>query len=163
MMRKVSKQRCYLQYVWLVALALLADSTFADPQRLNPLPVIEVFTTAKQPLHNRDAKGAGSHDLGANITVYDIEGIQSVERDLSHNLPAEAQRSKQIALQRIQRLHAQTWLSMHSVATGLTKAVQYGIERYPAIVFDGKAVVYGVTDLTIALEHYRAWQSGRRP
>ena len=30
--------------------------------------------------------------------------------------------------------------------------MQYGIDRYPAVVFDGEAVVYGVTDLTVALE-----------
>ena len=41
--------------------------------------------------------------------------------------------------------------------------MQYGIDRIPAIVFDSQAVVYGVTDLSAALAHYQAWQSGRRP
>ncbi len=163
MIQKVLKQRCHVQRVWLVSLALLADTAFADPQILNPPPVIEVFTSAKQPVSHADAKGAPHHNQGLDITVYEIEGIQSIERDLSLNLPAASKQAKQIVLHRIQRLDAQTRLSMHSVAMGLAKAMQYGVERYPAIVFDGKAVVYGITDLTVALEQYRAWQSGPRP
>ncbi|MEA3275692.1 MAG: DUF1525 domain-containing protein, partial [Pseudomonadota bacterium] len=41
-------------------------------------------------------------------------------------------------------------------------AAEYGIDRYPAIVLDGQAVVYGVTDVGEALRHYRMWQ-GRAP
>ncbi len=47
-------------------------------------------------------------------------------------------------------------------ALGLLKAAEYGIDRYPAIVFDGYAVVYGVTDIGEALRQYRVWQ-GRVP
>ena len=45
-----------------------------------------------------------------------------------------------------------------NAAFGLAKAVQYGVDRYPAIVFEGRAVVYGVTDLVEALNRYEAWQ-----
>ena len=45
-----------------------------------------------------------------------------------------------------------------NAAIGLAKAVQYGIDRYPAIVFDGRVVVYGVTDLVEALDRYKAWR-----
>ena len=100
---------------------------------------------------------------GLKITVHKIDGIQSVERDLSLNLPVEPQAAKQIALHRIENLDEQTRSSMHAAATALAKAMQYGVDRYPAVVFDGEAVVYGVTDLTVALEQYRAWQAGRRP
>ena len=52
---------------------------------------------------------------------------------------------------------------MQRAAMGLAKAVQYGVDRYPAIVFDGQMVVYGVTDLEAALQYYRAWRTGRQP
>jgi integrating conjugative element protein (TIGR03757 family) len=45
-----------------------------------------------------------------------------------------------------------------NAAFGLAKAAQYGVDRYPAIVFDGRAVVYGVTDLVDAVERYETWQ-----
>jgi len=37
------------------------------------------------------------------------------------------------------------------------KAKQWGIQRYPAVVFgDGDSVVYGVTDLQEAIERWQA-------
>ncbi len=47
---------------------------------------------------------------------------------------------------------------MKNAALGLAKAKQYGLDRYPAIVFDGRAVVYGVRDLGEALARYRQWR-----
>jgi len=47
---------------------------------------------------------------------------------------------------------------MQRAAIGLTKALQYGIDRFPAMVFDGQCVVYGVTDLGQALHRYHLWQ-----
>ena len=160
---KVSKHSFCDQFVWLVYVVLFADTTLADPHGLNPPRVIEVFTSVQYPIVEPDAKRAGTHLRRVEITLYEIDGIQSVERDLSLNLPVEPQQSKQVALQRIQNLDEQTRSRMHASATALAKAMQYGVDRYPAVVFDGEAVVYGVTDLTLAFEQYRAWQAGRRP
>jgi len=163
MILKVSKHSFCVQFVWLISLILVAGTTLADPHGLNPPRVIEVFTSVQYPVIETNATGSGTHLRGLEITLYEIDGIQSVERDLSLNLPVEPQQSKQIALQRIQNLDEQTRSRMQSVATALAKAMQYGIDRYPAVVFDGEAVVYGVTDLTLALEQYRAWRTGWRP
>ena len=46
-------------------------------------------------------------------------------------------------------------------AIGLAKAVQYGVDRYPAVVVNGTAVVYGVTDLVEAVARYQAWREAR--
>jgi len=64
---------------------------------------------------------------------------------------------------RFQHLDRATSDSLRQSAVGLAKAMQYGIDRIPAVVFDGQAVVYGVTDISAALAHYQAWQSGKRP
>ena len=156
MIWKVSKHSFRVQLVWLVFLVFLADTTFAGQSGLTPPCVIEVFTSAKLPI----VKPAGSNLQGSEITVYEIDGIQSVERDLSLNLPVEPQQSKQISSQRIQNLDEQTRSRMQASATALTRAMQYGVNRYPAIVFDGQAVVYGVTDLEAAFAHYQMWRSG---
>ena len=157
------KRSCRVQCVWLVSLVLLADTACADPRGPNPPPVIEVFTSAERPLIETDANDSGGDSQGLAITVYEIDGIQSLERELSLDLPVEPQPSKAMVLQRLQRLDAPTRARMHSAATGLAKALQYGVERYPAVVFDGEAVVYGLTDLNVALEQYRTWQTGRQP
>ena len=159
----MAKRSCRVPCVWLVSLVLLADTACADPRGPNPPPVIEVFTSAERPLIKTDANDSGSDLQGLAITVYEIDGIQSLERELSLDLPVEPQPSKAMALKRLQRLDAPTRARMHSAATGLAKALQYGVERYPAVVFDGEAVVYGLTDLNVALEQYRTWQTGGRP
>jgi len=163
MILKVSKHSFCVQFFWLVSLVLFAGTTFADPRGPNPRHVIEVFTSAQYPVFETDTKGSGSDLQRSEITLYEIDGIQSVERDLSLNLPAEPQPSKQISLQRIQNLDEQTRSRMQASATALAKAMQYGIDRYPAIVFDGQVVVYGVTDLQAALAHYQAWRTGSQP
>ena len=45
----------------------------------------------------------------------------------------------------------------------LAKVMQYGLDRYPAIVFDSQAVVFGITDLEQALRLYRQWQEASQP
>ena len=95
--------------------------------------------------------------------VYEIDGIESMERALSIDMPADPVQSKQIALRRLQGMDDQTRMKMQSAAQGLAKAMQYGVDRYPAIVFDGQAVVYGVTDVQTALAHYQSWRrEGKR-
>ncbi len=133
----------------------------ADQHQQNQPHVIEAFTSVKYPIV--DTRGIGNKSRGLEITVYEIDGIESMERDLSIDLPADPEKSKRIALHRIQHLDDQTRTKMQMAAQGLAKAMQYGVDRYPAIVFDGQAVVYGVTDVQIALAHYRTWRrEGKR-
>ncbi len=41
--------------------------------------------------------------------------------------------------------------------------MRYGIDRTPAMVFDGQAVIYGVSDVDEAIERYTRWrESGSR-
>ena len=159
MIWKVSKHSICVQFVWLVSLVLFAGTAIADQRGPNPPHVIEVFTSSKYPI----TKLAGSNLQESEITVYEIDGIQSVERELSLNLPADPQQSKQVALQLIQNMDDQARARIQRSAIGLAKAMQYGIDRYPAIVFDGQAVIYGITDLQAALAHYQAWRTGVKP
>ena len=163
MIWKVSKHSYCVQFVWLVSLLLFVDTTIANQRGPNPPHIIEVFTSTKYPIVETDAKRAGNSVRGAEIIVYEIDGIQSVERVLSLNLPVEPQQSKHIALQRIQVLDDQRRARMRRSAVGLARAMQYGIDRYPAIVFDGQTVVYGVTDLKAALSHYQTWRTEIKP
>ena len=163
MIWKISKHSFSVQFVWLLSLILFADTTLANQHGPYSPHIIEVFTSARYPIVESDAKRAGSNLPGSEITVYEIDGIQSVERDLSLNLPVELQQSKHIALQRIQAMDDQTRARMQRSSIGLAKAMQYGINRYPAIVFDGQAVVYGVTDLNAARAHYQTWRTAVKP
>ncbi|MCB1862541.1 MAG: TIGR03757 family integrating conjugative element protein [Gammaproteobacteria bacterium] len=98
-----------------------------------------------------------------DLVRYELDGIQQFEAQLSSNLPTNPDQSKQIALQRIQQLDEREMPAIQDAAVGLAKAMQTGVDRTPAILFDGEAVVYGLTDLGVALDHYRTWRSGARP
>lgn len=45
-----------------------------------------------------------------------------------------------------------------SAYQGLMKAWSLGLTKYPAVVFDDKWVVYGTTDVSVAMQHLADWR-----
>ena len=121
--------------------------------------IIEVFTATDLPLVGATGAGPDPIEPGVEVQVYRLDGIERVELALSHNLPAAPDSAKRMVSERIQRLDRQTRDLMQRSALGLAKAVQYGIERTPAVVFDGEGVVYGGTDLRHALGYHQQWRA----
>ena len=134
----------------------------ADPLHRETL-LVEVFTKTDWEVWWEPVIGPKEVHQNIDVQVYELDGIQRFEAQLSNNLPTDPKQSKQIALQRIQQLDEQATTAIQNAAVGLAKAMQYGVDRYPAIVFDGEVVVYGLTDLSTALDHYRIWRAGVRP
>ncbi|TGD72249.1 TIGR03757 family integrating conjugative element protein [Mangrovimicrobium sediminis] len=128
---------------------------FYQPVDASELPgSIEVFTDSFHPVQS---------DADAT-SVYVIDRIDRLQQELSNGLPADPDTAKQVALRHLQRVDARLSGELETAATGLVKAMQYGLDGHPAIVFDGKFVVYGMTDLVAATELYREWRAGvRRP
>ena len=123
---------------------------------------VEVFTTADRPVRwGPEVESKDAHFI--DLQVYELNGIQLVETALSKDLPTEQNQAKLTALERIQQLDEQAMPAIQNAAVGLAKAMQYGIDRYPAIVFGGEVVVYGLTDPNAALDRYRKWRVGTRP
>jgi integrating conjugative element protein (TIGR03757 family) len=138
----------------LVGLTLFGPLAFSVPVWAGDTLVIEVFTTSEQPVVGAEHERLRS----AIITTYAVNGLELFESGLSEGLPADLDTAKAEALRRIQQLDDARMAPAKNAAFGLAKAVQYGVDRYPAIVFDGRAVVYGVTDLVEALDRFEAWQ-----
>ena len=157
-----TQSNCLVLPVPLVLALLVGNVAHADLTARGLPARVEVFTIADFPV-TRDSNPSRLSSGVIDFHIYELDGIQHIERKLSKGLTADPDRSKQIALQRIQQLDEQTMAAVQNAAVGLAKAMQYGIDRYPAIVFDGKAVVYGLTDLNSALDHYRTWREGTRP
>ena len=137
---------------WYVALSVIVAFGLITNLQANDAegPVIEAFV--------------GNIELGLrepeNTTVYNIERIAHLQQALSKDLPSDPEKAKQLVLARFQRIDTQLSHELENAANGLVQAMQYGIDRYPAIVFDGKAVVYGITDIRAASPVYRQWQAG---
>ena len=124
---------------------------------------IEVFTTAQRPVpaSHRDDVAAGHAPV--DLQIYRIDGIARAESRLSDGLASDPQQARPEATRRIQALGGEEMAAIQRAALGLAKMVQYGLDRVPAIVLDGEAVVLGVTDPGEALRRYRQWRGGRAP
>jgi len=122
--------------------------------------VIEVFTSSDLPITGRAVINTAPGQPTSELQIYNMDGIQRIEAKLSKDLSADPEQSKRIVLQRIQQLSTTDRGQMQHAAIGLAKAVQYGVDRYPAIVFDGEVAIYGVTDIREALHRYQQWREG---
>ncbi|MDY6980333.1 MAG: TIGR03757 family integrating conjugative element protein [Pseudomonadota bacterium] len=123
--------------------------------------IVEVLTTTESPVMGETVVNRLVVQGEMEFHVYDLDGIQSIEAKLSEGLTADPEQAKRVVLQRFQQLHEEDRAQMQRAAMGLAKAMQYGIDRYPAIVFDGEVAIYGVTDVGEALRRYQEWREGR--
>lgn len=141
--------------LWLVlgSLTRLApaeqNATGPDPQR------VEVITDRSHPF-----TGAEPNAARLKVQGFDLELPAQLETQLGEGLPSDPTVAARVARQRLESLGRQPLATRFANAyAGLLKALDYGIDRYPAVVFDGgESVVYGVTDLDEALGYYRRWR-----
>ncbi len=147
-------------------LALIVASVLGTPQ-LHAVPAnlperIDVFyddSVSLTGLEEVKSVLAGK----ATINLYNMNAPERIEHELGHGLPPDPEKSKRILMKRMQTIGIEQ-LKQRFVAAyqGVIKAQEYGIDLYPAIVFDdGASVVYGVVDLQEALNRYRDWSAQR--
>lgn len=137
------------------------DAAWATPSYKAVL--VEVFTVTDREVVGQGAIRINEQIENVDLHVHELNGIQLVEAELSRDLTANPDQSRYIALQRIQVMDDQVRSRLQRSAIGLAMAMQYGVDRYPAIVFNGEAVVYGITDLHVAIARYQEWRAEDRP
>jgi integrating conjugative element protein (TIGR03757 family) len=118
--------------------------------------LISVTVSAQQPIKTEVftlSTIAMSNTPGA--TIYYVDGISQIENFLSAGLPKDPVAAQAIAKERWATLGRQGNQRLQNAGVGLGRAVQLGINRAPAIVFDDRAIVYGVTDVAYAAQIYR--------
>ena len=139
-------------------LFVLSQLTLAEKHMVMTPKSIEIFTTTDQPIH-AIGRFVEKH-MHVAIQLHELDAIKGLEDTLSQGLAADPDKAKRLVLDRLQQLNKGTRSQLEHSATALAKAVQYGVEKYPAMIFDGKLVVYGLTDLSVALMHYGHWRAG---
>lgn len=148
---KIRYLRIGLLLIWIVP--AFAQESPAIPDK----PLIEVIISDADTVLGQ----ANLLQQGFDVKVYNLDAPKQLFATFSQNLPANQVAAKRALEQRIQQYGRQA-LQQPLVAAyqGLSLSIQYQISRYPAVVFDqGRAVIYGVTDLEQALGLYRQWQS----
>lgn len=150
-MQKFSWLYIGLFIVWIVPVRAQVNQTNQDK------PVIEVIVSDA----DRVTGLATLRQQGYDVKLYNLDAPKQLFADLSQDLPANPAAAKRTLEQRMQQRGRQA-LQQQLIAAyqGLSVAIQYQVDRYPAVLFDGgQAVIYGVTDLQQALSLYRQWQS----
>ena len=127
--------------------AMLATSAASEPPR------IEVFTSARTPIATASTPA---------VLVYNLDLPARIEAELSTRLPQDREAAAQIASAELQGAWRKSAETLTHAYQGLLKARQYGLQKLPAMVFDGQAVVYGVIDLEQALGDYQRWRDSKR-
>ena len=114
---------------------------------------VVAFTLSSIPLragagatvHVLDARDAHAEAFGAGLPADPERALAEVERRM-------ASPAGRAALERIA-----------SAAAGNALAGRLGIEKLPAVVVDGRYVVYGVRDVARAVERVEAWRAQHEP
>ncbi len=139
---------------WLAITVLALSLGLPLPSRALDIETVEVFTVSDRPVTGVSALAA----RGITVTVYRLDAITRFADALSAGLPTEPDAAKTIALSRLENLSDRRD-QLALAANGLVASRGYGLDRTPAVVLDGAAVVYGVLDLEAAVaiyEHSRA-------
>jgi integrating conjugative element protein (TIGR03757 family) len=136
-------------------LALCAVMVFIPAQAGQEI-VVEAIHSDAFPL-------TGVDDLagqGIEVKTYNLDDGKRWTTKLATGLPPNQEQAKAEIERRFnQQGTAAVQNQIMQAFQARIAGMQYGLSRYPAIVFDrGRAVVYGVTDLNRAFELYREWR-----
>lgn len=123
--------------------AVQRQSALSD--RTAAVTKVEVFSNSAIYLTNaRDAR------------VYLLDAMEVLDSELSAGLPANEREAQKIVRQRLQAIGAAKLASRTKAgAEGIVQAARYGVDRIPAVVINGDAVIYGVTDIDVARDIFR--------
>ncbi|PHS00162.1 MAG: TIGR03757 family integrating conjugative element protein [Blastopirellula sp.] len=93
-----------------------------------------------------------------HIDIYSLDAVANVESSMSVLLPPDEDQAMVVMQQRIQQLgKARLEADLVKAYKALTTAMAYDLDRYPAMIFDGEVVIYGLTDISVATKVYQDW------
>ena len=112
---------------------------------------VEAFTDSGQlPIHVLQKPGL-------TVTLYDLSAPKHIEQELSAGLSTNPEAAAKVASQFIQANQETLAQRLMMAYQSHTKAMDYGLTHYPALVFNGQAIIYGVTDVLDGLNRYQTW------
>jgi len=119
---------------------------------------IVAITSNQRPIDSVDWNGTSPSENKPEITILSLDAVQSIQEQLSEGLPND----ETLARASVQRKIAEIGRSkledeLRTAYLPLSTMMAYGLDRYPVIIFDKQAVIYGMTDLSLAINRYRQW------
>lgn len=132
------------------------SETAADAERTT----VDVFVTSAQAVA-LPAEDSLDQD-GLIIAIHTLDGIARFNAELSVGLDRDPTIAKQQVLRRFKTVNKKQREALQQSAEAVALALQLGLQRYPAIVFDSHWVVYGVLNVQAAIDMYWARRQGQR-
>lgn len=133
---------------YLAALGLL---TFGSSRAALSQQFVEVFTDQTHPV-----AGAANPDL--DVRYYELDNPQNYLKSFTLDVPADPSEAEGVIRARIDKLGGEAFSrQLHDAYAGAMQAFAYQLDRYPAIVFNKHAVVYGVNNVDTAYQYYVNW------
>lgn len=148
---------CNILALLLWALPLFYQSAWAESTKWPKS--ITVITSDQCPVSEPLATPIGYDGFSPKIRVLNLDAVANIEEKLSMGLPANEAQARQLVEQRIERIgRSQLEADIREAYQAIGVAMKYGVDRYPAIIFDHQAVVFGLTDILAATSFYLLWQ-----
>lgn len=121
------------------------------------IPITKVDVFVERPLA---VKGIPNTD----ITIFDLSR-KDVVQATAPRFPPNPEIAQAMAKQWLESPEGQTYIAdLKAAYTGHAKMIEYGVLKLPAIVFDnGKFVIYGTTDLMLAVRDYDHFMQSYKP
>lgn len=116
---------------------------------------MDIFTSAEFPIERIGFIANTARARATELTLYRVDSLEELEQLLNENLPNDPERAQAMALQRLQAGGARIRQLAQKGAEALELTLRYGIDRYPAMVFNGgESVIYGITNVEEAVAIY---------
>ena len=124
---------------------------------------IVVITSDQRPVSGAESLTVIAASPSLDVQVLNLDAVTDVERKLSEGLPANSVQAQALVEQRIAEIgRSNLEAEIRKAYLPLATMMSYGLDRYPVIIFDRRAVIFGVTDLPWAISQYRQWLSKAR-
>ena len=130
--------------------ALIAICFISTTAQANQL-VVEAFYDKNTRIINVDMA-----ERVASVTTYDLSAPEKFEDALSEGLSSDPTIAQKQAKLRIEQRGNEIQQQLQTAYEGSLKAMQYNIDKLPAVVFNGgQHVIYGVNDVNKAIALYK--------
>ena len=135
-----------------VALTILEASADDLPQS------IVAITSNQRPIHPVDWNSTSPSENKPEITILSLDVVQSIQDQFSEGLPNDETMARALVQQKIAEIgRSKLEDELRAAYLPLGTMMAYGLDRYPVIIFDKQAVIYGMTELSLAINRYRQW------
>jgi len=139
------------RYALLITCAITGFASYADEVAV-PHSIV-VITSDQFPLSGITVSGDTPP-----YQLFNLDAVDHIEQRFGKNLPADEDKALALMKQRIAAVgQNQLNKELREAYQALILSMKYGLDRYPAVVFDQQVIVYGVTDLYAATKRYRHW------